>query len=422
MIKYNSPRGTSDLLPEDMLIWRKLESSFVDILDRCGYGEIRTPLIEQRELFIRSIGSTTDIVTKEMYDFQDKKGRWLALRPEGTAGVVRAAIEHGMLAKGKVVKLFYHGPMYRYERPQKGRQREFWQLGIEILGTPHPSADVEIIEVSVALLSKSGLSDFTIELNSLGCEKCRPAYRDALLRYLKKNKDNLCDDCRERMEKNPLRVLDCKKEQCRTVVGAAPHTADYLCSECKNHFEEVQKGLDKLRIHYTLNPGIVRGLDYYSRTAFEIKSRSLGAQDAVLAGGRYDYLVGELGGPGTPAVGMALGMERLVLATKQTSTITDATKRKISKKVFVARAPGVSWQEAAETNSYLRSLGFRSEYDLMDKTLKAQLRQADSCNARYVVILGEDEIKQKQLRVRNMKEGSEVLVSKSEIEPVLNKG
>jgi len=260
MTKYNSPRGTSDLLPEDMLIWRKLEDSFVDILDRCGYGEIRTPLIEQRELFIRSIGSTTDIITKEMYDFQDKKGRWLALRPEGTAGVVRAAIEHGMLAKGKVVKLFYYGPMYRYERPQKGRQREFWQLGIEILGTPHPSADVEIIEVSVALLSESGLSDFTIELNSLGCEKCRPAYRDTLLCYLKKNKDELCEDCRERMEKNPLRALDCKKEQCRAVVSAAPHTTDYLCDECKNHFGEVQKGLDKLSIRYVMNPQIVRPL------------------------------------------------------------------------------------------------------------------------------------------------------------------
>lgn len=421
MTKYNSPRGTGDLLPEDVLIWRKLESSFVDILALCGYGEIRTPLIEQRELFIRSIGSTTDIVTKEMYDFQDKKGRWLALRPEGTAGVVRAAIEHGMLGTGKVVKLFYYGPMYRYERPQKGRQREFWQLGIEILGTPHPSADVEIIEVSVALLSASGLSDFTIELNSLGCEKCRPLYRDALLYYLRKNKNALCDDCRERMEKNPLRVLDCKKEQCRAVVRAAPHTTDYLCDECKNHFDEVQKGLDKLQIHYVLNPEIVRGLDYYSRTTFEIKSCSLGAQDAVLAGGRYDYLVGELGGPMTPAVGMALGMERLVLAANPANTITDAAKRRVSKKVFVARAPGVPWQEAAQINSYLRSLGFRSEYDLMDRTLKSQLRQADSAGTRHVVILGEDEIEQKQLRIRDMKEGSEILVSKLELESVLNK-
>ena len=311
---FAAPRGTQDILPEDVRRWQWLEETFRRLCAVYGYGEIRTPVFEATELFTRSVGEETDIVSKQMYTFKSRGGDSLTLRPEGTAPAVRAAIQHNLLGQGGVVKLYYAGPIFRYEKPQKGRYRQFHQVGVEAFGSPGPQLDAEMLAFARDLLAAVGITNVSLELNSVGCPQCRPRYRDALRNALAGARSELCPDCTRRYEANPLRILDCKVERCRELSADVPVILDVLCDDCKAHLQGVEHGLQALDVPYTINPHIVRGLDYYTRTAFEFIAGGLGAQDTVLAGGRYDGLVEELGGPPTPAIGFAAGMERLLLA------------------------------------------------------------------------------------------------------------
>lgn len=313
--KFQVPRGTRDILPGESERWEWLEARTRDILGRYGYREVRTPIFEATELFVRSVGEATDIVRKELYTFEDRKGRSLALRPEGTAPLVRAYLEHSLGHGDPVTRLAYIGPMFRYERPQAGRYRQFWQIGAELLGPSGPAADAEMIDLFVSILRSVGLSRVTVILNSLGDSTCRPVYRERIREYFAGRGDRLCGDCRERLQTNPLRILDCKVPSCQQEIAGVPSVIDSLCDACREHFDGVRAALDTLGIANETVPRLVRGLDYYTRTVFEVQAAGLGAQDAVGGGGRYDQLVRELGGPPTPAIGFSIGMERLLIAT-----------------------------------------------------------------------------------------------------------
>ncbi len=313
-MKYQVPRGTRDVLPGEVERWQWLEERTRDAMALYGYREVRTPIFEATDLFVRSVGEATDIVRKELYTFQDRKGRSLTLRPEGTAPIVRAFLESAPLRAESPARLYYLGPMFRYERPQAGRYRQFWQIGAELLGSAKPEADAEMIDLFRSILWDMGLKDVTVLLNSLGDSVCRPRYREAIREYFKKHIDQLCGDCRERLDTNPLRILDCKVPSCGPVIALAPSVLDSLCEECARHFEAVREALSRLGIRFEVSPRLVRGLDYYTRTVFEIQVGGLGAQNAVGGGGRYDQLVKDFGGPDTPAIGFSIGMERLLLA------------------------------------------------------------------------------------------------------------
>ncbi|HYQ95709.1 MAG TPA: histidine--tRNA ligase, partial [Candidatus Eisenbacteria bacterium] len=313
-MKYQVPRGTRDILPGEVERWHWLEERTRAVMALYGYREVRTPLFEATDLFVRSVGESTDIVRKELYTFQDRKGRSLTLRPEGTAPLVRAYLENPELRAESPTRLYYMGPMFRYERPQAGRYRQFWQIGAELLGSARPEADAEMIDLFRAIMWDVGLRNVTVLLNSLGDSVCRPRYREAIRAYFKKHEDRLCGDCKERLETNPLRILDCKVPSCAPIIALAPSVLDSLCPECAEHFEAVKRSLTGLGIPYEVAPRLVRGLDYYTRTVFEIHAASLGAQNAVGGGGRYDQLVKDFGGPDTPAIGFSIGMERLLLA------------------------------------------------------------------------------------------------------------
>jgi histidyl-tRNA synthetase len=318
-MKFQAPKGTHDILPGEVERWQWLEGRTHEVMGLYGYREVRTPVFESTELFVRSVGESTDIVRKELYTFQDRKGRSLTLRPEGTAPIVRAYLENAPLRADSQARLYYMGPMFRYERPQAGRYRQFWQIGAELLGSAKPEADAEMIDLFRAILFDVGLRNVTVLLNSLGDPVCRPRYREAIRAYFKKHEDRLCGDCKERLEQNPLRILDCKVPSCAPVIAGAPSVLDSLCPECAEHFEAVKRSLTGLGIAYDVAPRLVRGLDYYSRTVFEIHAASLGAQNAVGGGGRYDQLVKDLGGPDTPAIGFSIGMDRLLLAAGDTA-------------------------------------------------------------------------------------------------------
>ena len=313
MAKYNSIRGVNDVLPGDVEKWQYIESKARKIFDDYGFSEIKIPVIEKAELFTRSIGENTDIVEKEMYTFPDRKGELIALRPEGTASAVRAYVENKLFHSSKLTKLYYVGPMFRYERPQKGRSRQFYQIGAEVFGISNPALDAEMISMLFTLFDQLGLVDLTLNLNSIGCKKCRTPYQEKILSFLHDKIEKLCENCVSRYKKNPLRVLDCKSTNCRETVANIPSITDHLCNDCENDFADVKAYLERIDLKYHVNPRMVRGLDYYTKTAFEITSGKLGAQDAVAAGGRYDLLVEEIGGPPTPAIGFAIGMERLAL-------------------------------------------------------------------------------------------------------------
>ena len=393
-------RGTKDILPADIGIWQAVESSARDIFAIYRYKEIRTPIIEEASLFIRSIGDTTDIVQKEMYVFSDRGGRNIALRPEATASVVRAYLENSIGGEA-LAKLFYIGPMFRSERPQKGRQRQFYQMGVEAIGSDNPLLDVEVILLAVRFLKKLGLRDFSVKINSLGCEKDKKAiikkYRDTIKPYLK----SLCSECTQRSKKNVLRVFDCKNEKCGKIVENIKFE-NLLCKDCAGHLELVKNGLEEADIDYTLEPKIVRGLDYYTKTVFEITCPDLGAKDAICAGGRYNNLIRDMGGKDTPAVGFAFGMERLILAGKGKVSPQEA-----SLDIFVAVTGNDLEEDAFKIMTLLRDKGLSCEMDYEKRSLKAQMRKAQKLNARLVVIFGEEEFKRGKVILKDMEKGSQ---------------
>lgn len=401
-MKYSALKGVHDILPPDIYLWQKIEARAKEIFSVFGFQEIRTPIIEATDIFIRGIGETTDIVEKEMYTFPDKAGRSITLRPEGTAPVVRSYVENHLYTLPAPQKFFYMGPMFRYERPQKGRFRQFHQISVEVFGAPSPEMDAEIISMLKRLLEKLGLKAVNFEINSIGCKDCRPTYKTALLSFLSDKLEAFCPDCKRRHEFNPMRVLDCKVEGCIELRQGAPAVTDYLCEDCKNHFIEVQSLLKLLDIPYIVNPNMVRGLDYYTRTAFEVTSEHLGAQKAVAAGGRYDRLVEEFGGPDTPAVGFAIGMERLVALVKETSSEAPPAP-----KVFIATLGREAVTEGLKLADSLRKAGIWAEVNYTEASLKNQMRKADRLNAEYVIMLGEDELKSGMIKWKALKDGSQ---------------
>ncbi|MCK4240760.1 MAG: histidine--tRNA ligase [Candidatus Atribacteria bacterium] len=394
------PKGTQDILPEDTPKWYYIENIIREILTKYGYQEIRTPSFEYTELFVRGIGESTDIVTKEMFTFPDRKGRSLTLRPEGTAPVVRAYLENKIDRSSQVVKLFYIGPMFRCEKPQAGRFRQFNQFGIEVIGTKSPVVDVEVIIAVLEVYEKLSLKNLEVLLNSVGCRKCRAVYVQKLKEFIKDKKDFLCSECINRYKKNPLRVLDCKKDNCQRIIKTAPIITDYLCQECKQHFREVKSYLDDLKIKYYVEPRLVRGLDYYTKTAFEIVSGELGAQNAIGGGGRYDDLIEELGGKPTPAVGFAAGIERMIIVMNQQKIGWPENK---GLDIFVAKVSEINTDIAFKLLQKIRNAGLSADMDYSAKSLKSQMRLANKIGVRYTIIIGEKELSKNMVTLRNMK-------------------
>ncbi len=395
-MKIKAINGFKDILPDDVPHWRKIETTARDIFRRFGLREIRLPIIEKTELFARSIGEATDIVEKEMYTFADKG---ITLRPEATASLLRAYIEHGMHVQQPVQRLFTMGPMFRHERPQKGRQRQFHQISVEIIGAQEAQIDAELMAMAQLLLTELGL-EVSLEVNSLGCPVCRPDFRTCLVKYLK-NLDGLCDDCKRRTNTNPLRVLDCKNRACKTLVQDAPSIIDSLCPECDSHFSAVQAQLNDLGVIYTLNRFMVRGLDYYTRTTFELITDKLGSQSAVAAGGRYDGLIEQLGGPkNTPGIGFALGMERLVLLMEQQEAAKELSHDRAD--LFAAALGEKAVATCAPLVHALRKFGLYAAMDYSNRSLKAQMKQAGRVNARFALIVGEQELEKQEAVLRNM--------------------
>ncbi len=402
-MRFKAPRGTRDLLPEDIWKWQHVERVFRETADRFGYREIRVPIFEETDLFARGIGDSTDIVRKEMYTFEDRKGRSLTLRPEGTAGVVRSYIEHNMGRNARVTKLHYYGPMFRYERPQAGRYRQFWQWGLEAIGSASPAIDAEIIHFSVSLHERLGIAGTEARINSAGCAACTPAYNELLRSELQPRLDEFCDDCHVRFEKNPRRMFDCKRKSCLAILKEAPSIHASLCDECRGHFERAKEHLTKMSVNFVVDETQARGLDYYTKTIFEIHHTGLGAQSALCGGGRYDDLVRELGGDPTPACGVSGGVGRLIMALE-------------SDGAFPEGAPGpdvymVCLGEAAQLAKAAMIAVLRGshtvETDYQDRSLKAQMREAGKLGARFAVIVGEDELARGVAIVRDMAAGEQ---------------
>ncbi|HHW48886.1 MAG TPA: histidine--tRNA ligase [Clostridiaceae bacterium] len=403
-----APKGTRDILPSEIHKWQYVERVFADICKSYGYREIRIPVFEHTELFQRGVGDTTDIVQKEMYTFLDKGGRSITLRPEGTAGVVRSYIEHGMSSLPQPVKLYYNISAYRYENIQKGRYREFHQFGVEAFGSKGPSIDVEIISMLNMFFEKLGLKNVSLNINSIGCPKCRRAYNDKLKEFLSPILKDLCDNCNARFNRNPLRIIDCKEDRCKKLTAEAPALIDNLCEECREHFEGLKAGLDNLNINYNVDKGIVRGLDYYTRTVFEFVSSNVGTQGTICGGGRYDGLVEICGGPSTPGIGFALGVERLLLEMdSQNISIPEPEGAYI----FIATIGEKADRYAERLVYQLRENGISAEKDVMDRSLKAQMKYADKLGVTYTVVLGDEEIESNRAVMRNMKSGEQKDVS-----------
>jgi histidyl-tRNA synthetase len=403
-----------DILPDETPLWQRLEEEIRVAFGLYGYREIRTPLLEEASLFSRGVGEATDVVHKEMYVFPDKKGLSLALRPEATASVVRAYIEHGLYAKGGVAKLYYFGPMFRYEKPQKGRSRQFHQYGVEALGSLDPGLDAEVIDLASYLMERLGLprEGLFLRLNSIGCRKDRERYREALREHFTPYREELCPDCQRRLEENPLRILDCKRPQCQPAIQAAPRSIDFLCPDCRAHFEEVQAHLDRLGIPYRVDHTLVRGLDYYTRTVFELASRDLGAQDALLGGGRYDDLVELLGGPPTPGVGFAGGMERLVLVVKERLRL-EAEGALDVYVIPVGDDPEVR-RAAVQAASRLRRAGVAADVEYLGRSLRKATRVAAKV-ARYALYLGPEELGRGEATLKDLGTGESRAVKLSDL-------
>ena len=404
----NIPKGTKDMLPSEAYKWHYVEDIARRTAHSFGFKEIRTPTFEHTELFLRGVGETTDIVNKEMYTFNDKGDRSMTLRPEGTAGVARSYIENGLAQNGLPLKTYYIASIFRYEKPQNGRLREHHQFGVEMYGSDLPKADVEVISLANTFLHNVGLKELALNINSIGCKECRAKYNQALKEYIGANLEGMCATCKSRFDKNPLRILDCKEERCKAITANAPKILDYLCDDCKDHFEGVQKGLKALDIPFTVNPGIVRGLDYYTRTVFEFVSTDIGAQGTVCGGGRYNHLVEEVGGKPTPAAGFGLGLERLLLVLENTNNFRAEEK---GVDVYVAPLGDRASDESQAICQKLREAGLSAETDLMGRSLKAQMKYADKINAHYVAIIGDDELDQGVATVKNMVEGESKQIS-----------
>jgi histidyl-tRNA synthetase len=390
-------RGMNDILPGEIHWWHRVESAARDVLETFGYREIRTPVLEKIELFARGIGESTDIIEKEMYAFADRNGEKLALRPEATASIVRSFIQHKLHADPLAQKFYAIGPMFRHERPQKGRYRQFHQIDAEVFGIDDPMLDAEVMHMLIQLLERTGLTGVSLQINSLGCPQCRSVYRESLMAYLEGHSDSLCPDCLRRKNTNPLRVLDCKVERCQVAIQAAPLLLDNNCAACADHFDKSRSYLDQLGTTYTVNPRIVRGLDYYMRTTFEVITDRLGAQNAVGGGGRYNGLVKELGGPDLPGIGFAIGMERLILLLQQEAEI-----QRRSPKIFVAALGDIARPRGFLLAQELRSQGLETEIDHEGRSLKSQMRRADKLGVRHVLIIGEEEIKKGEAQLRDM--------------------
>lgn len=414
-----APRGTKDITPKDSYKWNYLENKFREICSYYGYKEIRTPIFENTELFKRGVGDTTDIVQKEMYSFKDRGDRELTLKPEGTAGVIRAFIENKMYADTQPTKLFYITPCFRYERPQSGRQRQFHQFGIEALGSDTPSLDAEAISLAMQFLNEVGLKNLSVSINSVGCPACRGDYNKLLRKYLESKKDVLCGQCNERMIKNPMRVIDCKVESCQENIKDIPLMADHLCEDCETHFSELKSYLDEMKIDYKVDKRIVRGLDYYKRTAFEIISNDLGAQSTVCGGGRYDGLVEEIGGPkGFSGVGFGMGVERLLLTLEANNIeIEDSSKNDI----FIVTIGDKARLRSFEILKNLRDNHISADKDHIGKSVKAQFKYSDKINSKYTIVIGDEELENDEASLKNMDTGEQISIKISELVEELKK-
>ena len=413
---YQSPRGTTDILPEDQHYWFFLENKIIEITSRYGYGRIETPVFEDSSLYTRTTGEFTDIVQKEMYTFEDRGGNKLSLRPEGTPSVCRAYIQHGFQIKPQPVKLYYLTSIFRYDRPQAGRWRQHHQFGCEAIGDADPALDVEIIEIAWRLCQSTGLQNISIQLNSIGCRECRPKYLAVLTGHYRGNEKTLCTDCKIRLVNNPLRLLDCKQPQCQSLANSAPRSADYLCEECREHLKQVEEYLSLLELPYELNPRLVRGLDYYSKTVFEIQPDDDRAQATIGGGGRYDYLIEELGGKPTPGVGFATGIERIILNMKKQHIEVPPLS---SPTILVAYIGAEAKKKAVRLTSDLRNFGLSVVNAASGKSLKAQLKQANTLGVLYTVILGDEEVKNGTAVLRNMTNASQETVMVNNLKDLL---
>jgi len=400
-LKIKAIRGFNDILPDEIGKWHFVERTAREVFEGFGFSEIRIPILERTELFSRGIGEATDIVEKEMYTFTDRSGNSLTLRPEATASMARAYLEHQIYTFDPVAKLYCIGPMFRYERPQKGRYRQFCQIDAEVFGVGNPMVDAEVIIMLIHFLEKVGLEKLELQINSLGCRACRPRYREELKNFLTKKSFQLCEDCQRRLHTNPLRIFDCKVETCQEAIANAPQVIDFICDECEEHFDKVKEYLKMADLTFILNPRMVRGLDYYTRTAFEVVSYQLGSQNAVTGGGRYDNLFQEIGGLDVPGIGFAIGMERLISLLPKDKKFTQYPH------LFIAALGEESVAGAYKLINQLHLEGIRAELDYEGKSLKSQMRRANKLKTRYVLILGEEELKKGRAVLRNMEDKSQ---------------
>lgn len=410
------PRGTNDVIPSESYKWQYLEKKFREVCVKFGFSEIRTPVFEHTELFERGVGETTDVVQKEMYTFQDKGDRSITLKPEGTAPVVRSFIEHKIYAEAQPSKISYITPCFRYERPQAGRLRAFHQFGAEVFGSGEPSVDAEVISMVDSFLVELGLSDIELRINSIGCPICRNEYNEKLKAYLEPKLEKLCETCKSRFDKNPMRILDCKNEDCQSQIGDAPKMIDNLCGECETHFDRVQSYLKALGVDFIVDSKIVRGLDYYTKTAFEFISRDIGTQATVSGGGRYDGLVESLGGKSTPAVGFGMGIERLLL-TLESCGIEIPKPEGLD--IFIVSMGERADIEAFRILNKLRARGLSGDKDYLNRSIKAQFKYADKKNARYTVIIGDDELDKRVVSLKNMETGEQIEVELDRLEEAI---
>ncbi len=397
-MKHKTLKGLQDILPPDIAVWQRIERSARDIFKNYGFGEIRLPIMESTDVFIRSIGETSDIVEKEMYTFEDKGGRSVTLRPEGTASFVRAYVEHHLYNNPAPQKYYYMGPMFRYERPQAFRYRQFYQIGAEAMGIEDPKLDAEIIALLSRILSGIGLEDLNFEVTSIGCKQCRPDYRKALKEFLGAKLDRFCSDCQRRFDANPLRILDCKVPSCIEERKGSPPVLDYLCGECEDHFSNLRNYLNLLSVPHRVNPNLVRGLDYYTKTAFEVSSENLGSQSAVAAGGRYDSMVKEFGGPDTAGIGFAIGMERIIPLIKDTIASPSGPD------LLFCPLDGKAAEKALVLTEQLRTEGLWIEMNHESTSIRSQMRKANRIGAKNVIVIGDDELKTGKVLLKNMSE------------------
>lgn len=403
----NAPKGTKDIMPNQVYKWHYIEKKWKDACEKYGFKEIRTPMFEHTELFQRGIGDTTDVVQKEMYTFNDHGNRSITLKPEGTSPAVRAFIEHKLYAEVQPIKLYYDIPCFRYEKPQSGRLRQFHQFGVETFGTANMIADAEIIAIGYDFLKSMGVSDLKLEINSVGCPNCRSAHRQALKEFLEPKYDKLCDTCKTRFDKNPMRILDCKSPADKELVKGAPMMIDYLCDDCKDAFQELQENLNAMDIPFETNPKIVRGLDYYTKTAFEFVTESLGAQGTVCGGGRYDNLVEEVGGPPIPGVGFGLGKERLLMLMEANGVEIEEPS---NCDVFIAVMGKDAKLHGLKLQRELRNKGLKVQMDNLQRNIKGQFKYSDRLKAKYTIVIGENELKEGSATLRDMKNSTQTTV------------